>query len=90
MIKDRFHLLILDSFPHYHPQMLFYWMAWTHFGIVCVPASHYCGMLETEGVTELLKSLSAHADTHADIRGLSDSILHMLDEHQSHSGTVSR
>lgn len=39
-------------------------------------------MLETEGVTELLKSLSAHADTHADIKGLSDSILRMLDEEQ--------
>ena len=47
-------------------------------------------MLETEGVTALLKSLSAHADTHADIKALSDSILRMLDEHQSHSRTSSR
>lgn len=47
-------------------------------------------MLETEGLTALLKSLSAHADTHADIKGLSDSILRMPDEHQSHLRTFSR
>lgn len=47
-------------------------------------------MLETEGVAELLKSLSARADTHADTKGLADSVLRMLEEHQSRSRTFSR
>lgn len=41
-------------------------------------------MLEKEGVTELLKALVAHPDTQSDIKGLSDSILQMVEEHQSH------
>lgn len=45
-------------------------------------------MLETEGVAELLKSLSAHADTH--VKGLADSILRMLDERHARSQTFSR
>lgn len=48
-------------------------------------ASHYSSMLEKEDVTELLKALAAHPDTHSDIKGLSDSILRMVEEHQSHS-----
>lgn len=48
------------------------------------PASHYSSMLEKEGVTELLKALVDHPDTQSDIKGLSDSILQMVEEHQSH------
>lgn len=49
-------------------------------------ASHYSIMLEQEGVTELLKALAAHPDTHSDVKGLSDSILSMVAHHQSQSG----
>lgn len=56
--------------------------------MVCIAASHYCSMLETEGVAELLKSLSAHADAH--VKGLADSILRMLDERHGRSQTSSR
>ncbi|KAM7401119.1 hypothetical protein PAMA_005349 [Pampus argenteus] len=48
-------------------------------------SSHYSSMLEQEGVTELLKALSAHPDTHSDVKGLSDSILSMLEHHQNQS-----
>lgn len=50
------------------------------------PASHYSSMLEQEGVTELLKALASHPDTHGDIKGFSNSILQMLDRDQSHQG----
>lgn len=48
-------------------------------------ASHYSSLLEMEGVTELLKALAAHPDTHADIKRLSESILHMVEEQPSQS-----
>lgn len=50
------------------------------------PASHYSSMLEKEGLTELLKALAAHPSTHSDIKGLSDSILSMVEQHQIHAG----
>ncbi len=43
-------------------------------------------MLVEEGVTELLKALAAHPDTHSDIKALSDSILHMVEQRQTHPG----
>ncbi|KAI3375220.1 hypothetical protein L3Q82_021710, partial [Scortum barcoo] len=49
-------------------------------------APHYSSLLEKEGVTELLKALVAHPNTHSDIKRLSDSILRLVEQHQSHSG----
>lgn len=43
-------------------------------------------MLEKEGLTELLKALAAHPSTHSDIKGLSDSVLSMVEQHQIHAG----
>lgn len=47
-------------------------------------------MLEKEGVTELLKALAAHPETHSDVKGLSNGILRMVEQHQSHSGAFSK
>lgn len=51
-------------------------------------ASHYSSMLEKEGLIELLKALAAHPDTHSDIKGLSNSIMRMV-EQQNTSGAFS-
>ncbi|XP_044076825.1 protein zyg-11 homolog isoform X2 [Siniperca chuatsi] len=62
------------------------WAVWAIRLVCSQNTSHYSSLLEKEGVTELLKSLAAHPDTHSDIKGLSDSILRMVEQHQSHSG----
>ncbi|XP_028988285.1 protein zyg-11 homolog isoform X2 [Betta splendens] len=49
------------------------------------PAPHYGGMLEKEGVTELLKALHAHPGSHGDVKALSDRILQMVERHQGPS-----
>uniref|UniRef100_A0A8C4FG23 Protein zer-1 homolog-like C-terminal domain-containing protein n=1 Tax=Dicentrarchus labrax TaxID=13489 RepID=A0A8C4FG23_DICLA len=59
------------------------WAVWAIHLVCSQNISHYSSMLEKEGVTELLKNLAAHPDTHSDIKGLSDSILHMVEEHHS-------
>uniref|UniRef100_A0A674NGH5 Zyg-11 family member, cell cycle regulator, like n=1 Tax=Takifugu rubripes TaxID=31033 RepID=A0A674NGH5_TAKRU len=66
------------------------WAVWAIHLVCSHNTSHYCSMLEKEGVAELLKSLSAGPNTHPDPKGLADSILRMLDEHQSRSRTFSR
>ncbi|XP_030015260.1 protein zyg-11 homolog [Sphaeramia orbicularis] len=62
------------------------WAVWAIHLVCSQNTSQYGSMLETEGVTELLKALAAHPDTHSDIKRLSDSILRMIEESQSHSG----
>uniref|UniRef100_A0A7N8Y690 Protein zyg-11 homolog n=1 Tax=Mastacembelus armatus TaxID=205130 RepID=A0A7N8Y690_9TELE len=62
------------------------WAVWAMQLVCSQNMSHYSSMLEKEGVTELLKALAAHPDTHSDIKGLSESILSMAEQHQSHSG----
>uniref|UniRef100_UPI0037E7993A protein zyg-11 homolog n=1 Tax=Semicossyphus pulcher TaxID=241346 RepID=UPI0037E7993A len=62
------------------------WAAWAIHLVCSQNTSHYSSMLEQEGVTELLKALAAHPDTHRDIKGLSDSILRLVEQHQSHPG----
>ncbi|XP_034743977.1 protein zyg-11 homolog [Etheostoma cragini] len=54
------------------------WAVWAIHLVCSQNTSHYSSMMEKEGLTELLKALSAHPDTHADVKGLSDSILHMM------------
>ncbi|KAF1383462.1 hypothetical protein PFLUV_G00132140 [Perca fluviatilis] len=63
------------------------WAVWAIHLVCSQNTSHYSSMMEKEGVTELLKALAAHPDTHADIKGLSDSILRMVEQHHSHSGS---
>uniref|UniRef100_A0A8D3AG28 Protein zer-1 homolog-like C-terminal domain-containing protein n=1 Tax=Scophthalmus maximus TaxID=52904 RepID=A0A8D3AG28_SCOMX len=62
------------------------WAVWAVHLVCSQNASHYSRMLEKEGVTELLKALAARPDTHSDIRGLSESVLRMVEQHQSHWG----
>ncbi|GAA6222484.1 protein zyg-11 homolog isoform X1 [Lates japonicus] len=62
------------------------WAVWAIHLVCSQNTSHYSSMLEKEGVTELLKALAAHPDTHGNIKGLSDNILRMVEQHQSHSG----
>ncbi|XP_022049195.2 protein zyg-11 homolog [Acanthochromis polyacanthus] len=62
------------------------WAVWAIHLVCSQHTSHYSRMLQQEGLTELLKALTAHPDTHSDIKELSDRILCMVEEHQSHSG----
>nr|XP_020474055.1 protein zyg-11 homolog isoform X2 [Monopterus albus] len=59
------------------------WAVWAIHLVCSQNTSHHSSMLEKEGVTELLKTLVAHPDTHSDIKGICDSILHMVEQHQS-------
>ncbi|XP_072219709.1 protein zyg-11 homolog [Leuresthes tenuis] len=61
------------------------WAVWAIHLVCSQNTSHYSSMLEKEGLTELLKALAAHPDTHSDIKRLSDSILFMVEEHQNPS-----
>uniref|UniRef100_A0A3P8RMT1 Zyg-11 family member, cell cycle regulator, like n=1 Tax=Amphiprion percula TaxID=161767 RepID=A0A3P8RMT1_AMPPE len=62
------------------------WAVWAIHLVCSQNTSHYSSMLEREGLTELLKALTAHPDTHSDVKGLSDRILCMVEQYQSHSG----
>uniref|UniRef100_A0A3Q1CIC2 Protein zer-1 homolog-like C-terminal domain-containing protein n=1 Tax=Amphiprion ocellaris TaxID=80972 RepID=A0A3Q1CIC2_AMPOC len=62
------------------------WAVWAIHLVCSQNTSHYSSMLEMEGLTELLKALTAHPDTHSDVKGLSDRILCMVEQYQSHSG----
>ncbi|XP_041658329.1 protein zyg-11 homolog [Cheilinus undulatus] len=64
------------------------WAVWAIHLVCSQNTSHYSSMLEQEGVTELLKALAAHPDTHMDIKGLSNGILRMVEEHLSHQGPL--
>lgn len=59
------------------------WAVWAIHLVCSQNTPHYTHMLEMEGVTELLKALAAHPDTHRDIKGLSESILSMVERHQT-------
>ncbi|XP_027140501.1 protein zyg-11 homolog isoform X2 [Larimichthys crocea] len=63
------------------------WAVWAIHLVCSQNTSHYSSMLEKEGVTELLKALAAHPSTHSDIKGLSNRILQMVEQHQGRSGT---
>ncbi|KAM4552049.1 protein zyg-11 homolog isoform 2-T2 [Odontesthes bonariensis] len=56
------------------------WAVWAIHLVCSQNTPLYSSMLEREGLTELLKALAAHPDTHSDIKGLSDSILFMVEE----------
>uniref|UniRef100_A0A672IS31 Protein zyg-11 homolog n=1 Tax=Salarias fasciatus TaxID=181472 RepID=A0A672IS31_SALFA len=62
------------------------WAVWAIHLVCSQNTSHYCSMLEKEGLTELLKALASHPDTHGDVRGLSDGILRLVEQHQSLPG----
>ncbi|XP_060900246.1 protein zyg-11 homolog isoform X3 [Labrus mixtus] len=64
------------------------WAVWAIHLVCSQNTSHYRSMLEEEGVTELLKALDAHPDTHSDIKVLANSILQMVEQHQSHTGLL--
>ncbi|XP_049603227.1 protein zyg-11 homolog isoform X3 [Syngnathus scovelli] len=64
------------------------WAVWAIHFVTTQDALHYSWMLEQEGVTEHLKALASHPDSHTIIRGLSESILFLLESHkgaESHS-----
>ncbi|XP_057714292.1 protein zyg-11 homolog isoform X2 [Corythoichthys intestinalis] len=58
------------------------WAVWAIHFVLTQNTSHYSWMLEREGVAELLNALTVHPDTHNIIRGLSESILLMLERQQ--------
>ncbi|XP_017275683.1 protein zyg-11 homolog [Kryptolebias marmoratus] len=65
------------------------WAVWAVHLVCSQNTSHYSCMLEEEGLTELLRALSTHPDTHSDIKSLSDRILSLVEKQQSDSGVVS-
>nr|XP_057924821.1 protein zyg-11 homolog [Doryrhamphus excisus] len=62
----------------YQPTGVQLWAVWAIHFVSTLNTSHYSCILEREGVTELLKALAAHPNTHSIIRGLSESILHTV------------
>ncbi|XP_034411598.1 protein zyg-11 homolog [Cyclopterus lumpus] len=66
------------------------WAVWA-IHLVCIQnTSHYSSMMEKDGVTELLRALAAHPDAHSDVKGQSDSVLRVVEQHQSHSGSFNK
>ncbi|XP_061150868.1 protein zyg-11 homolog [Syngnathus typhle] len=61
------------------------WAVWAIHFLITENALHYGWMLEREGVTERLKALASHPDSHAIIRGLSESILSLHERHKGAS-----
>ncbi|CAJ1071728.1 protein zyg-11 homolog [Xyrichtys novacula] len=66
------------------------WAVWAIHLVCSQNTSHYSSMLEQEGVTELLRALTAHPDTHGDIKGLSNSILQTVEHNESHPGSSNK
>ncbi|XP_010795758.1 protein zyg-11 homolog, partial [Notothenia coriiceps] len=64
------------------------WAVWAIHLVCGQNTSHYRSMMEKEGVTELLRALAEHPDTHSDIKELSDSILLMVDQQQNSSAST--
>ncbi|CAB1326470.1 unnamed protein product [Coregonus sp. 'balchen'] len=48
----------------------------------------YCHMLQEDGAVELLNTLSSDLDTHSDVRGMAESILGMVEHHQTASNPL--
>ncbi|XP_076018237.1 protein zyg-11 homolog [Genypterus blacodes] len=64
------------------------WAVWAIHLLCSQNTAQYSSMLQTEGVIDLLKALTAHPDTHTDVKGRSESVLCLIDQHQSHSGPL--
>ncbi|XP_038124608.1 protein zyg-11 homolog isoform X2 [Cyprinodon tularosa] len=61
------------------------WAVWAIHLVCSQNTSHYSSMLEEEGLTDLLKALDTHPDTHSDVKRVSQRIMLMVQEHQTHS-----
>ncbi|XP_061588931.1 protein zyg-11 homolog [Cololabis saira] len=65
------------------------WAVWAIHLLCSQNTSHYSGMLEEGGLTELLQALAAHPDTHPDIRTKSLSILSLVGHQPGPPGALS-
>eukprot|EP00063_Salmo_salar_P021387 XP_013996222.1 PREDICTED: protein zyg-11 homolog isoform X1 [Salmo salar] len=64
------------------------WAVWA-MRLVCTQNGvQYCHMLQVEGAVELLKTLSFDLDTHSNVRGMAESILGMVERHQTTSNPL--
>ncbi|XP_075876877.1 protein zyg-11 homolog isoform X2 [Nelusetta ayraudi] len=61
------------------------WAVWAIHLVCSQNTPHYSRLLQTEGVTELVRTLAAQPDTHSDVQRLSEGIVHMVEEQQSRS-----
>ncbi|XP_027875365.1 protein zyg-11 homolog isoform X1 [Xiphophorus couchianus] len=59
------------------------WAVWAIHLVCRQNASYYIHMLTKEGLTELLKALDTHPDTHSDVKRVSQSIVLMVQEQQT-------
>ncbi|KAM9458570.1 protein zyg-11 homolog isoform 1-T1 [Salvelinus alpinus] len=64
------------------------WAVWA-MRLVCTQNGvQYCHMLQVEGAVEFLKILSSDLDTHSNVRGMAESILGMVERHQTTSSPL--
>uniref|UniRef100_A0A9J8DMQ4 Zyg-11 family member, cell cycle regulator, like n=1 Tax=Cyprinus carpio carpio TaxID=630221 RepID=A0A9J8DMQ4_CYPCA len=65
------------------------WALWAIQFVCRQNAPQYCDMLQSEGGTDILRVLSSHADTHSDVKSLTQNILKILEQniHPTSSGT---
>lgn len=55
------------------------WALWAIQFVCRQNAPQYCDMLQSEGGTDILRVLSSHADTHSDVKSLTENILKILE-----------
>uniref|UniRef100_A0A8C7JLF4 Protein zyg-11 homolog n=1 Tax=Oncorhynchus kisutch TaxID=8019 RepID=A0A8C7JLF4_ONCKI len=64
------------------------WAVWAMHLVCTQNGVQYCHMLQVEGAVELLKTLSSDLDTHSNVRGMAESILGMVERHQTTSNPL--
>uniref|UniRef100_A0A8C8HTQ3 Protein zer-1 homolog-like C-terminal domain-containing protein n=1 Tax=Oncorhynchus tshawytscha TaxID=74940 RepID=A0A8C8HTQ3_ONCTS len=64
------------------------WAVWAMHLVCTQNGVQYCHMLQVEGAVELLKTLSSDLDTHSNVRGMAESILGMVECHQTTSNPL--
>uniref|UniRef100_A0A8C7QKV1 Protein zer-1 homolog-like C-terminal domain-containing protein n=1 Tax=Oncorhynchus mykiss TaxID=8022 RepID=A0A8C7QKV1_ONCMY len=64
------------------------WAVWAMHLVCTQNGVQYCQMLQVEGAVELLKTLSSDLDTHSNVRGMAESILGMVERHQTTSNPL--
>nr|XP_046177959.1 protein zyg-11 homolog isoform X4 [Oncorhynchus gorbuscha] len=64
------------------------WAVWAMHLVCTQNGVQYCHMLQVEGAVELLKTLSCDLDTHSNVRGMAESILGMVERHQTTSNPL--
>ncbi|KAM6948705.1 protein zyg-11 homolog [Aplochiton taeniatus] len=62
------------------------WAVWAMQLVCRQNAAYYSSLLHREGAVELLRKLSSHPGTHHDVKGITDTILGIVDPPRHHAG----